>query len=142
MDEAREPTEFGWYLMQIMASQTPKLSQSDFARVVGVSQSTVSRWIYSPSKPEPEKLGKIADALKVSKDELLYRAGHATTPTASHTRPTASEPAPHPLAVDVRLLLAQSSPVPADERAALEAVLGGVLMPYRKYLRAGRRRTA
>lgn len=131
----REPTEFGWYLQRKMAEHDPPLNQTELALRTGVSQSTVSRWIYSPGRPETDKLQLLADVLGVDHGELLVAAGHG--------RPaeTAAEvPPAHRLARELDAMLADTSPIPADKRAVLETFIDQVLETYRPLMR--RRRSA
>lgn len=130
----KEPTEFGWYIQRKMAEHDPPLNQTELALRTGVSQSTISRWIYSPGRPETDKLQLLADVLGVDHGELLVAAGHGR-PAES----VAAAPA-HRLARELDAMLADASPIPADKRAALEAFVDQVLENYRPLMR--RRRSA
>jgi transcriptional regulator with XRE-family HTH domain len=109
----REPTDFGWYVMRKMADCEPPLNQSELARRAGVSQSTISRWIYSPGRPETDKLDLLADALQVDHGELLAKAGHGRP--ADHV----AEPPIHRHARNIDAILSPNSPVPPDRRGGL-----------------------
>jgi transcriptional regulator with XRE-family HTH domain len=50
-----------------------KISQSAFARMMNVSQPTVWHWLNGTKCPRRAKLIEIADATKLSVDELLDR---------------------------------------------------------------------
>jgi transcriptional regulator with XRE-family HTH domain len=130
----KEPTEFGWYIMRKMAAFEPPLNQSELARRTGVSQSTISRWIYSPGRPETDKLDLLADVLRVDHGELLAKAGHGRP--ADHV----AEVPLHRLARDLDAILSPNSPVPPEDREALERVLDRLIDPYLKLIR--RRRPA
>lgn len=49
------------------------LKQEDIAKLMNVDRSTVGKWESSPSKPDYEKLIKLADYFNVSLDYLLGR---------------------------------------------------------------------
>lgn len=131
---SREPTDFGWFIMRKMADHEPSLNQSELAQRAEVSQSTISRWIYSPGKPATTKLDRLADALGVDYGELLAKAGHGRP--ADHV----TEPPIHRLARDLDAILSPTSSVPAEDRQALETVIDRMIDPYRKLIR--RRRPA
>lgn len=50
-----------------------KVSQSEFARLIGVSQPTVWHWLNGSKFPRPEKLLRIADHTGLSVDKLMDR---------------------------------------------------------------------
>jgi transcriptional regulator with XRE-family HTH domain len=130
----REPTAFGWYIMRKMAAFDPPLNQSELHRRTGVSQSTISRWIYNSGRPETDKLDLLADALGVDYGELLAKAGHGRP--ADHV----AEPPIHRHARNIDAILSPNSPVPPEDREALERVLDRLIDPYLKLIR--RRRPA
>jgi transcriptional regulator with XRE-family HTH domain len=130
----REPTEFGWFVMRRMADFDPPLNQSELARRARVSQSTIHRWIYSPGRPETDKLDRLSAALGVDHGELLAKAGYGRPADHVAERPI------HRIARDIDAILSVNSPIPAEDRAALETVIDRMIDPYRKLLR--RRRPA
>ncbi len=135
MEGARQPTAFGWYLLHRMAEHEPRLTQTDVARLAGVGQATISRWIYEEIKPDTERLGRLALALGVTKNELLQRAGHGTAALDLDL----GEPALHPILAEARMMLDPASPLTDDERHNLEQVLTGIVAPYRRAMRRRRR---
>ena len=48
-----------------------KITQEEFARLVGVDRSTVTKWETGKCKPTADKLVKVADVLGCTVDELL-----------------------------------------------------------------------
>jgi hypothetical protein len=126
---------FGGYLrdaIQAAGFATP----THFARVVGTDPSVVLRWISEEQRPTIRSIERIAPVLGRSINDLVRaaypdRLGGADVTPASRL---------HPMAYDVGRILAEDSPVPADERQALERVLERLLEPYRRELR--RRRLA
>jgi transcriptional regulator with XRE-family HTH domain len=130
----RTPTEFGWFIMRKMGDFDPPLRQADLARRAGVSESTISRWLYSPGKPDDDKLDQLADALQVDHGELLAKAGYGRP--ADHV----AEPPIHRHARNIDAILSPNSPVPPEDREALERVLDRLIDPYLKLIR--RRRPA
>jgi transcriptional regulator with XRE-family HTH domain len=126
---------FGTYLrdaIQAAGFATP----THFARVVGTDPSVVLRWISEEQRPTIRSIERIAPVLGRSINDLV-RAAYPDRLGA--TEPTLGSRL-HPLAYDVGRILSDDSPVPADERRALESVLERVLDPYRRELR--RRRLA
>ncbi len=131
----RQPTDFGWWVLKQMADRNPPMSQADLARRVRVSQSTVSRWIYDPIRPDTDKLAQLADALDLDRGEVLTRAGHGRPATVTEGAST------DPRLAKLAILLGHNSPIPESELAVLRSVVDGVIAPYEKYLAAGIRRT-
>ncbi len=131
VSDDRQPTRFGWWLLQQMASLTPPLGQSDLARATHgqISQATISRWIYSPGKPNPDKVILLAPILGVDTGEILYHAGHAQP-----ARATTDRPATDPLMAKLAILIGDHSPVPATRLNKLRATLELVIEPYEEYL--------
>ncbi len=128
MSGERQPTDFGWWILKQMADRNPPMSQADLARRVRVSQSTVSRWIYDPIRPDTDKLAQLADALDLDRGEVLTRAGHGR-PT-----PAADQPPADPLLAKLAILAGPNSPVPPARVAKLRATLELVIEPYEEYL--------
>lgn len=134
MDGGRKPTPFGWYLLNQMAACEPPMKQAELANAMGVSQSTVSRWIYETENPGPDLLRKAAAALGTNYADLLTTVGyvdHATPATQA-----GGEPDP-----DVIDEIRQAWRYASDaERATLEPVLRAVVAPYLDRHRPARRR--
>lgn len=53
--------------------RSKKLSQTDFAKIVGVSQTTVTAWETGKAEPSSSAITRIADYFDVSTDYLLGR---------------------------------------------------------------------
>ena len=68
------PSPFGDFLRQIMERYGHE-SIADLVRLIGVDQSSVSRWLMGQSEPSLDNLNKIANNLGLSMDELLIAAG-------------------------------------------------------------------
>ncbi len=130
----RQPTEFGWWLLQQMAAQQPPLSQAALARATRVSDSTVSRWIYTEGRPDADKLADLARVLGVDRGELLHMTGYGRP-----HEPTQRHQPDDPLLAKLALLLADPSPVPPDDLVTLRTVLTGVIAPYERHLNRPRR---
>lgn len=54
-----------------MYREAQKLSQKEFAGLIGVSNSRVSNWEQGINRPDVDMLSTICDVLKISADELL-----------------------------------------------------------------------
>ncbi len=62
--------------------------QADFAKMIGATQQTVSRWEGGLSRPRENQIPKIASALGVAPEQLLKSAGYAVpTVVASFDKP-------------------------------------------------------
>lgn len=64
---------FGEWLKHQLARR--QISQAEFARRTGVTATAVSLWLADKRKPDALSCDKIAEALFVSRDEVLARAG-------------------------------------------------------------------
>lgn len=118
-----------------MASQGHR-RQVDLARAADISESTVSRLIYSDSVPDPETLNKIAPALGVDPQKLILMTH---VPDADEAPPAPRQR--HPLVVEIERMLAPDSPIPPEDLKMLERMLDRVIdHPYRQMMR--RRRSA
>lgn len=135
-----EPTEFGYFLLSKMAAHEPPLSQAELARRTGVGQASISRWIYKPGRPEPEKLQLLADTLGIKYDDLLALAGYGRPSQNAVGVPARPRPELIPLAAELSAMLQAESPLTDDDRAYIENVVDRIIDPYRRAMR--RRRTA
>lgn len=132
----RTPTEFGLFIMRAMAAHDPPLNQGELAKRADVSQSTISRWIYSPGKPDTRRLDRLATALDVDYGELLSIAGHG--------RPAERVPDPgwptDRLAQEIDAMLGGTSPLTEADRQYIRSMVDRVIDPYRRQMK--RRRSA
>lgn len=69
----RQITFGSWLESQLVRRE---MSQSDLARKLETSTSTVSNWVNGQRIPSPESCDKLADVFGVSVDEVLGVAGH------------------------------------------------------------------
>ena len=132
MRQHSEPVGFGVYLRDaILAAgfQTP----THFAREVGTDPSVVLRWISGEQRPTISSIERIAPVLGHSITDMVTAAYPDRT-----GRPAPAPAQTHPLAYELGRILAEDSPVPADERRALASVLDRILDPYRRDLRRRR----
>jgi len=137
---ADEPTEFGYFLLSKMATHEPPLTQAELARRTGVGQASISRWIFKPGRPEPEKLRVLAETLDVKYDDLLALAGYGT-PSADVTEAlAAARPEIDRLAAELSAMLAENSPLSDDDRTFIRHMVDRTIEPYRRTMR--RRRLA
>jgi transcriptional regulator with XRE-family HTH domain len=114
-------------------------SDSDFARKAGVSTSAVSRWVAGENVPTPNTIEKIAPYVRDSRGRPIsaIRLTALAFPSLSEVRVQGQvvfEPE-HPLARELARMLADDSPLPADRRENLEALLEALVAPYRIYMR-------
>ena len=93
------------------------------------------RWISGEQRPTISSIERIAPVLGRSITDMVTAAYPDRT-----GRRVPSQAQVHPLAHELGRILADDSPVPADEREALASVLDRILDPYRRDLR--RRRPA
>ncbi len=133
MTREQRPTGFGAYLKEaILAAHFP--TPTHFARAAGIDPSVVLRWLSEEQRPTIRSMEKIAPLLGKRVNDVV----HAAYP--DRLGASAATPALHPLAYELGRMLADQSPVPAEDRQALAAVLDRILDPYRKLMR--RRRPA
>jgi transcriptional regulator with XRE-family HTH domain len=125
---------FGGYLKEaIQAARFP--TPTHFARAAGTDPSVVLRWLSGEQRPTIRSIERIAPVLGRSIPEIVVAAYPDRV-----GGPSPAPPATHPLVHELSRILAPDSPVPEQDRAALESVLDRMLDPYRKVLR--RRRSA
>jgi transcriptional regulator with XRE-family HTH domain len=134
---------FGQYLANFLAHSTTYASASEFARDAGVSPSAVSRWINRKERPTPRLLERIAPKMGTSPADLI-RLAYPESAAEALAELGAAVTEVHPLAAEVARMLAPDSPVPAEDRQLLEALLERVVEPLRQYMRPqrGGRRSA
>lgn len=133
-----EPTEFGYFVLNLMGQHDPPLTQTALAAVTGVGQATISRWIFTPGRPNPDKLRALADALGIGHDELLQAAGYAKRSQELSAALAASKV--DRLASELSTMLDETSPLSEDDRQFLRHTVDRLMDPYRKSMR--RRRSA
>jgi transcriptional regulator with XRE-family HTH domain len=134
MTPSRPPAGFAGYLKAaIQAAGFP--TPTHFARAVGTDPSVVLRWLSGEQRPTIRSIERIAPVLGRTINEIVV----AAYPDRLGGPPPAV-PTTHPLVHELTRILAEDSPIPAADRAALEAVLDRMFDPYRKVLR--RRRSA
>jgi len=61
--------------------RTAGLQQADLARRIGVSESTVTRWVNHGTAPTVERVRAVADALGLPEAEAMVIAGYGTGDT-------------------------------------------------------------
>jgi transcriptional regulator with XRE-family HTH domain len=134
MSQPRPQIGFGAYLKEaILAARFPTPTQ--FARAVGTDPSVVLRWLSEEQRPTIRSLEKIAPVLGRGINEVVLAA---YPDRLGGLRPSIAQL--HPLAHELGRMLDDGSPIPEDDRRALESVLDRILDPYRKVMR--RRRSA
>lgn len=73
---------FGERLQHFMAEQ--HLTQAELARLMDVPQQSISRWVNAETPPRPATVKKLASALEVSSEDLLFDKSPA--PSAASLR--------------------------------------------------------
>jgi transcriptional regulator with XRE-family HTH domain len=112
---------------------------TQFARAVNTDPSVVLRWLSEEQRPTIRSLERVAPALHKSISEMVGaaypdRLGEADRrPAGAHL---------HVLGYEVGRILATDSPISAEDRDALIAVLNRMLEPYRRDMRRRRVKTA
>jgi transcriptional regulator with XRE-family HTH domain len=128
----RAATGFGVYLKEaILAARFP--TPTHFARAVGTDPSVVLRWLSEEQRPTIRSIERIAPVLGKSINELVVAAYPDRL-----AGPPPSAPPVHPLVHELARMLADESPIPRDDRAALETVLDRMIEPYRRLMRRRR----
>jgi transcriptional regulator with XRE-family HTH domain len=135
MNQYRQPVGFGAYLREaILAAHFP--TPTHFARAVGTDPSVVLRWLSEEQRPTIRSIEKIAPVLGKTINEMVL----AAYPDRLGAGTQAVIPPLPPIAYELGRMLAADSPIPEDDRRALETVIDRMLDPYRKLMR--RRRSA
>jgi transcriptional regulator with XRE-family HTH domain len=125
-------TGFGVYLKEaILAARFP--TPTHFARAVGTDPSVVLRWLSEEQRPTIRSIERIAPVLGKSINELVVAAYPDRL-----AGPAPSTPPAHPLVHELARMLADDSPIPQEDRAALETVLDRMIEPYRRLMRRRR----
>ena len=128
----RAATGFGGYLKEaILAARFP--TPTHFARAVGTDPSVVLRWLSEEQRPTITSIERIAPVLGKTIPELVVAAYPDRL-----AGPPPSAPATHPLVHELARMLADDSPIPQADRAALETVLDRMIEPYRRLMRRRR----
>lgn len=65
---------FGGRLKYLL--QNEKITQKDFADLIGITETTLSRWISGSRRPNTDMLYKICNSLNCSADYLLFGNGN------------------------------------------------------------------
>ena len=60
-----------------------QLKKSQFARLIGVHPTTVSRWINGKARPQAEQLGNICHLFECRPNEIAWKEPLSTTTTTS-----------------------------------------------------------
>lgn len=107
---------------------------ADLSRATGIDASLIGRWLRGESLPGATNLRRLAPALDMVEVELFARAGHLPDAIPS-ARPARERPA---VVGELERLLAPDSPLPADQREALESLAIALVAPYRSYKRSRR----
>ncbi len=135
MGQYQASVGFGLYIRDaIQAAGFATATQ--FARAVGTDPSVVLRWISEEQRPTIRSIERIAPVLGKTINEMVM----AAYPDRLGHHINAPSVRPHPLAIELGRMLAEDSPIPAEEREALASVLERLLQPYRRDMR--RRRIA
>jgi transcriptional regulator with XRE-family HTH domain len=134
--ERRQIVGFGTYLREaILAAGFP--TPTHFARAVGTDPSVVLRWLSEEQRPTIRSIDRIAPLLGKTINEMVVAA---YPDRLGGTAQQSAGAQLHPVAYELGRMLAPDSPIPDDDRQALETVLDRMLEPYRKVMR--RRRSA
>jgi transcriptional regulator with XRE-family HTH domain len=132
---SEEPTEFGYFVLRKMADHDPPLSQAELGRRTGVGQSTISRWIFSPGRPNTEKLKLLASALNIDYNGLLTIAGYGQPSEDIAEALSGLRSDVDPLAEELSSMLDERSPLTDGDRAFLRNTVDRIIDPYRRTMR-------
>lgn len=112
---------------------------ADISRATGVTPSLLSKWFRGMERPSMASLHKVAEGLRVPLVDLIVltgRASEADLDTATPQLPPTFDA--HPLAVELNRMLADDSPLSAEQRGRLELVVDHSMDPYRGLLKRRR----
>jgi transcriptional regulator with XRE-family HTH domain len=128
--QQQQPVGFGDYLRNAIHAAgfaTP----TQFARAVNTDPSVVLRWLSGDQRPTIRSLERVAPKLGKSINEMV---GAAYPDRVGDAAPATGERL-HSLGYEVGRMLASDSPISAEDREALTAVLNRMLEPYRRDMR-------
>lgn len=128
-----EPTRLGWWIMQHMADHKPPLSQAEVAERAGVSQSTVSRWIYKRIQPRSRKLNDIARIFDADLEEVKMLAGYGSSADLAALAVRRTR-----IATEIDEMLSDGSPIEPTEQTRIAVLLDHVIAPYRELMKTTR----
>lgn len=127
-DPVREPTDFGWFLMQKM--DEANLTQSELGRLSGVGQGTLSRWIFGASTPKPDKLRLVAPFIGVDYEVLMALAGYGGASDDVHQALESVRVDLTPEARRINQLLGPRSPLSEDKQRDLRRILDSLIVSF------------
>lgn len=85
----KAPSDFGSWLRSQITSR--KMTQKEFADAIGVSPTSVSRWIKHGDRPKAEHIDPISDVLVLDYDLVATRAGYRPKELMLEVDPTSPE---------------------------------------------------
>lgn len=106
--------------------EAQKLSQKEFAKLIGVSNSRVSNWEQGINRPDVDILAKICTILKVSPSELL---DICVLPDSKDEMFVVDNPELSPIEKD---LVTKYNSLPLSERKIIDEVVDALLIKYSK----------
>lgn len=130
-----KPTPLGEFLIAKMKGHRPEIDRVELAERVGVSPSSISRWIMQPIRPTTEALKRAADVLECDYDELLEVAGHPRRSQQAIPLPADFVP----LAAEIHRMLGPDSTLTDTEKTGVRTAVDAVIAPYRGLMRRSRR---
>jgi len=110
------------------------------ARATGLGEAQLSRWYRGIDQPAFSSLQKLARVIGAPIPELLVLAGR--DPHGQFDLAAAPEPPAltiHPLGHELSDMLSCDSPIPDEDRAALETLIDRAINPYRRQMRVRRK---
>lgn len=85
----KAPSDFGSWLRSQIARRD--LTQGEFAKAIGVSPTSVSRWIKHGDRPKAEHIDPISDVLVLDYDLVATKAGYRPRELSMEVDPTSPE---------------------------------------------------
>lgn len=119
-------------------------SNDHFAEAADVASSSVSRWCHRKGVPSVKKIQQMAPYIldragKAIPAGILVDLAHPHLAEGRAASIDVGRPgATNPLARELDRMLADDSPMPADQRAALSSLADSLMNPYRTYMRRRR----
>lgn len=134
---SKDRPSFGQYLAEAIAERgypTP----TDFARDAGVSASAVSKWVRNIERPSVRLLERVAPKLGRDVRELVALAYPEGIDGEAPPVIVTTRPASHPLALELGRMLAEDSPLTAEQRERLVIVVDHSMDPFRRHMKRRR----
>lgn len=114
---------------------------ADLARAAGLRDGMLSKWFNGRERPSMDSLRKLAEPLPgITATDLALLVGRLEPDEIKGTRPRPPQPRleVHSLALELGRMLAEDSPLTAEQRERLVIVVDHSMDPFRRHMKRRR----